>query len=256
MRIMFDRIFYFVLEEKKKKMFSSTSIEQQHQEFKRQMSAHDTYPCFLLDQTLQQRISSPSSTIMPSFLSAQAMSPLAKSPMPINTTTTTTSQTRTSIKQSNPYRLFPTSPSNTSTTTATRNNPLNTRSTTPIADAPIEKTIVPLRTLTDLFPSFSYSQMKSKREKVFLSTPTPIHPLTTTPNTISIFGFREEDLEYLLQQFQDIGTIDNVERPIGCEKGNFLNITYSNNVSYQNALNRDGMLFNGYMIGVVPLISK
>ncbi|CAF4716427.1 unnamed protein product, partial [Rotaria socialis] len=35
-------------------MSSSTSIEQQHQEFKRQISTHDAYPCFLLDQTFQK----------------------------------------------------------------------------------------------------------------------------------------------------------------------------------------------------------
>lgn len=234
-------------------MFSSTTIEQQHQEFKRQISAQDTYPCFLLDQTFQQRIGSPSSNAMPSFLSAQALSPLAKSPMPPNTGSS--NPTRLSGKQSNPSRLFPISPSNT-TTAATRSHPLNTRSTTPIADAPIEKTIVPLRTLTEVFPSFTYSNMRSKNEKVPLPARKTAHPQTTVLNSVSIFGFREEDLEYLLQQFQDIGQIDHVERPMGCEHGNFINVTYSNNVSYQNALNRDGMIFNGSMIGVIPLISK
>ncbi|CAF0994777.1 unnamed protein product [Adineta steineri] len=229
-------------------MSSSTSIEQQHQEFKRQISAHDTYPCFLLDQTFQQRISSnPTSNVMPSFLSSQAFSPLAKSPM----TTLTTSNNRLSNKQSNQYRLFPSSPSNNLTSTRS-----NTRSTTQIVDVPIEKTIVPLRTMTDLFPAFSYTNMKISNKQSLN------YPMNTTnhivPNTtgVSIFGFREEDLDMIIQQFDDIGQIEKVERPLGCENGNFLNIIYTNNVSCQNALNRDGISFNGYMIGVVPLINK
>ena len=98
--------------------------------------------------------------------------------------------------------------------------------------------------------------MQARTGNVPLPTPSTAHPQSTMPNTVSIFGFREEDLEFLLHQFQDIGPIDHAERPIGCEQGNFLNVTYSNNVSYQNALNRDGMTVNGYMIGVVPLVSK
>ncbi|CAF4610048.1 unnamed protein product, partial [Rotaria magnacalcarata] len=65
-----------------------------------------------------------------------------------------------SAKQSNQYRLFPSSPSNNLNT-----NRINTRSATQIVDVPIEKTIVPLRTMTDLFPSFSYSNMKTSNRK-------------------------------------------------------------------------------------------
>jgi len=229
-------------------MYSSTSIEQQHQEFKRQISAHDTYPCYLLDQTFQQRISSPSSNVIPSFSSAQTFSPLGKSPM----TTLTTNTNRLLTKQSNQYRLFPSSPSNN-----LNSNRTNIRSTTHIADVPIEKTIVPLRTMTDLFPSFSYTNMEiSNNKKSSNSSINSINQIS--PNTIgvSIFGFREEDLEYLIQQFEDIGQIDKIQRPLGCENGNFLNIIYTNHVSCQNALSRDGIILNGYMIGVVPLINK
>src|SRR5215470_9569987 len=108
-------------------MSSSTSIEQQHQELKRQISTPDTYPCFLLDQTFQQRISSPASNVIPSFLSAQTFSPLGKSPM----TTLTANTSRLSTKQSNQYRLFPSSPSNNLNTNRT-----HTRSTTQIVDVP------------------------------------------------------------------------------------------------------------------------
>jgi len=228
-------------------MSSSTSIEQQHQEFKRQISTHDTYPCFLLDQTFQQRISSPTSNVMPSFLSAQTFSPLGKSPMP----TLTTNTGRLSTKQSNQYRVFPSSPSNTLTSQRT-----NTRSATQIVDVPIEKTIVPLRTMTDLFPSFSYTNMRISNKKSLNSSINTNNPISTNTTGVSIFGFREEDLELILQQFQDIGQIEKLERPLGCENGNFLNIIYSNHVSSQNALNRDGISFNGHMIGVVPLINK
>jgi hypothetical protein len=229
-------------------MSSSTSIEQQHQEFKRQISTHDTYPCFLLDQTFQQRISSPTSNVMPSFLSAQAYSPLGKSPM----TTLTTNPSRLSAKQSNQYRLFPSSPSNN-----LNSNRTNIRSTTQIVDVPIEKTIVPLRTMTDLFPSFSYSNMKiSNNKKSSNYSINPINPISLSTIGVSIFGFREEDLDLIIQQFEDIGQIDKIERPLGCENGNFLNIIYTNHVSCQNALNRDGIFLNGYMIGVVPLITK
>ena len=228
-------------------MSSSTSIEQQHQEFKRQMSAHDTYPCFLLDQTFQQRLASPNSTPMPSFLSAQALTPLAKSPLAAN-------QSRLSAKPSNQYRLFPSSPSNNSN--ANRTGTSNPRSTTQIVDVPIERTIVPLRTMADLFPSFSYTNMRVPHKRSPPSSHRTNSPLSSSTGAVSIFGFREEDLEILLQQFQDIGPIEHIERPMGCAHGNFLNVTYSNNVSSQNALNRDGMLFNGYMIGVVPLLNK
>jgi hypothetical protein len=229
-------------------MSSSTSIEQQHQEFKRQISTHDTYPCFLLDQTFQQRISSPTSNVIPSFLSAQTYSPLGKSPM----TTLTANTSRLSTKQSNQYRLFPSSPSNNLISTRT-----NTRSTTQIVDVPIEKTIVPLRTMTDLFPSFSYTNMKiSNQKKSSNYSINTTNQMPTNTIGVSIFGFREEDLEFLIQQFEDIGQIDQIDRPLGSENGNFLNIIYTNHVSCQNALNRDGILFNGYMIGVVPLINK
>lgn len=229
-------------------MSSTTSIEQQHQEFKRQISAHDTYPCFLLDQTFQQRISSPSSNATPSFLSAHAFSPLGKSPM----TTLTINNSRLSTKQSNQYRLFPSSPSNNFTSNRT-----TTRSTTQIVDVPIEKTIVPLRTMTDLFPSFSYTDMKvSNKKKSANYSINTNNQISTNTTGVSIFGFREGDLELIIQQFVDIGQIDRIERPLGCENGNFLNIIYTNHVSSQNALNRDGIVFNGYMIGVVPLINK
>jgi hypothetical protein len=231
-------------------MSSSTSIEQQHQEFKRQISTHDTYPCFLLDQTFQQRISSPNSTVMPSFVSAQAYTPLAKSP--IGTLTTNTS--RLSNKQTNQYRLFPSSPSNNFNSNRTTN--LNTRSTTQIVDVSIEKTIVPLRTMTDLFPSFSYTNMKISNKKRLNYSPNSTNQISTVTAGVSIFGFREDDLELIVQQFEDIGQIEKLERPMGCENGNFLNIIYSNHVSSQNALNRDGTFFNGYMIGVVPLVNK
>ena len=224
------------------------SIEQQHQEFKRQISAHDTYPCYLLDQSYQQRISSPASNVMPSFLSAQAFSPLGKSPL----STLTGNTSRQTTKQPNQYRLFPSSPSNNVTTT-TRTN---TRSATQIVDVPIEKTIVPLRTMTDLFPAFSYSNMKaSNKKKSFNSSINSTNQISTNPTGVSIFGFREEDLDFIIQQFQDIGQIDQIERPLGCENGNFLNIIYTNHVSCQNALNRDGIIFNGHMIGVVPLLT-
>jgi hypothetical protein len=225
-------------------MSSSTSIEQQHQEFKRQMSAHDTYPCFLLDQTFQQRISSPASNVMPSFLSAQAFSPLGKSPM----STLPTNPSRLATKQPNQYRLFPSSPSNNLNTNRT-----TARSTTQIVDVPIEKTIVPLRTMTDLFPSFSYTNMKTSNKKSSNYSINSSNQISTNTIGVSIFGFREEDLEFLIQQFQDIGQIDKIERPLGCENGNFLNILYTNHVSCQNALNRDGIILNGHMIGVVPL---
>ncbi|UJR15640.1 hypothetical protein I4U23_002577 [Adineta vaga] len=228
-------------------MSSSTSIEQQHQEFKRQISTHDTYPCFLLDQTFQQRISTPSSNVMPSFLSAQAFSPLAKSPM----TTLTTNTSRLSAKQSNQYRLFPASPSNNITSTRP-----TTRSTAQIVDVPIEKTIVPLRTMTDVFPAFSYTNMKTTKKKSLNYSINTTNQGSTSSTGVSVFGFREDDIELIVQQFQDIGQIDKIERPLGCENGNFLNIIYTNHVSCQNALNRDGISFNGYMIGVVPLINK
>ncbi|CAF2106082.1 unnamed protein product [Rotaria magnacalcarata] len=228
-------------------MSSSTSIEQQHQEFKRQISTHDTYPCFLLDQTFQQRLLSSSSNAMPSYLSAQPFSPLAKSPI----TTLPTNTSRLSAKQSNQYRLFPSSPSNNLNT-----NRINTRSATQIVDVPIEKTIVPLRTMTDLFPSFSYSNMKTSNRKSSNHLIDTTRSVSARTTGVSIFGFREEDLEFIVQQFQDIGQVEKIERPLGCEKGNFLNITYTNHVSYQNALNRDGRILNGYMIGVVPLINK
>jgi len=230
-------------------MSSSTSIEQQHQEFKRQISAHDTYPCFLLDQTFQQRISSPTSNVIPSYLSTQTFSPLGKSPM----TTLTTNTSRLSTKQqSNQYRLFPSSPSNNLNLNRT-----NIRSTTQIVDVPIEKTIVPLRTMRDLFPSFSYTNMKiSNNKKSSNYSINTTNRISTNTIGVSIFGFREEDLEFLIQQFQDIGQIDKIERPLGCENGNFLNIFYTNHVSCQNALSRDGIILNGYMIGVVPLINK
>lgn len=229
-------------------MSSTTSIEQQHQEFKRQISVHDTYPCFLLDQTYQQRISNPSSNVIPSFLSTQTFSPLGKSPMP----TLTTNTSRLSTKQSNQYRLFPSSPSNNLTSTRP-----TTRSTTQIVDVPIEKTIVPLKTMTDLFPSFSYTNMQISNKKKSSNYSINTNNLTTINTSgVSIFGFREEDFELIIQQFSDIGQIDGIERPLGCENGNFLNIIYTNHVSCQNALNRDGIIFNGYMIGVVPLINK
>ncbi len=84
----------------------------------------------------------------------------------------------------------------------------------------------------------------------------PINQISSSTIGVSIFGFREEDLEYLIQQFEDIGQIDKIQRPLGCENGNFLNIIYTNHVSCQNALSRDGIILNGYMIGVVPLINK
>ena len=226
-------------------MTSSSSIEQQHQEFKRQISTHDTYPCFLLDQTFQQRISSPASNAMPSYLSAQVFSPLGRSPMP----SSTTNASRLAAKPPNQYRLFPSSPSNNAPTIRT-----STRSTTQIVDVPIEKTIVPLRTLTDLFPSFSYSNMATsnrKRSSNYSAHTTTSHSANTSG--VSIFGFREEDFDSIQQQFQDIGQIDRIERPLGNENGNFLNIIYTNHVSCQNALSRDGIIFNGQMIGVVPI---
>lgn len=229
---------------------STSSIEQQHQEFKRQISTHDTYPCFLLDQTFQQRASNPSTTTMPSFLSSHVFSPLAKSPM----TTLTSNTSRVSTKPTNQYRLFPTSPSN--TTNTNRTTP-TTRSTNAIVDVPIEKTIVPLRTMTDLFPSFSYSDMKLSKKKS--SSNLSLSPCQQTTNAtfgVSIFGFREEDLDFLIQQFEDIGQIDKLERPSSCENGNFINIIYTNHVACQNALNRDGTIFNGHMLGVVPLNQK
>jgi hypothetical protein len=193
-------------------MSSSSSIEQQHQEFKRQMSAHDTYPCFLLDQTFQQRISSPTSNVMPSFLSGQAFSPFGKSPMPTNSS-------RLSTKQSNQYRLFPSSPSNN-----LNPNRTTTRSTTQIVDVPIEKTIVPLRTMTDLFPSFSYTDMKITNQRSSNYSINSSNQISTNTIGVSIFGFREEDLEFIIQQFEDIGQFEKIERPLGCENGNFLNI--------------------------------
>ncbi|CAF0814557.1 unnamed protein product [Adineta ricciae] len=228
-------------------MSSSSSIEQQHQEFKRQMSAHDTYPCFLLDQTFQQRISTPSSNAMPSFLSAQAFSPLAKSPMP----TLATNASRLSAKQSNQSRLFAASPSS----NLTSNRP-TTRSTTQIVDVPTEKTIVPLRTMTDVFPAFSYTDMKTTKKKSLNYSMNSANQKPSGATGVSVFGFREEDIELIIQQFHDIGQIDKIERPLGCESGNFLNITYTSHVSCQNALNRDGVNFNGYMIGVVPLMTN
>lgn len=113
--------------------------------------------------------------------------------------------------------------------------------------------------MTDLFPSFSYTSMTSSKKK---STHYPAASTTVNPGSngtttgVSVFGFREEDIELIVQQFVDIGQVDKIERPSGCENGNFLNITYTNHVSCQNALNRDGISFNGYMIGVVPLIHK
>jgi hypothetical protein len=185
---------------------------------------------------------------MPSFLSAQAFSPLGKSPMP----TLTTNASRLSTKQSNQYRLFPSSPSNN-----LNSNRTNIRSTTQIVDVPIEKTIVPLRTMTDLFPSYSYSNMKILNNKKSSNySINSINPISLNTIGVSIFGFREEDLEFIIRQFEDIGQIDKIERPLGCENGNFLNIIYTNHVSCQNALSRDGIIFNGYMIGVVPLITK
>ena len=225
-------------------MFSSTSIEQQHQEFKRQISGHDTYPCFLLDQTFRQRMSSPTSNTMPSYLSAETFSPLAKSPIAVN-------NSRPSTKQSNQSRLFSSSPSNPINRTRT-----NIRSTTQIVDVPIEKTIVPLKTMADLFPSFSYTNMSMSNKKLSNYFPSTDHQTLTSTTAISVFGFREEDLEFILQQFKDIGSIEKIERPLGCENGNFINIIYANHVSYQNALNRNGIIFNGRMIGVVPLITK
>lgn len=226
-------------------MSSTTSIEQQHQEFKRQISTQDTYPCFLLDQTFQQRALSPTSNVAPSFLSSQAFSPLGKSPM-------TTNASRLSSKQSNQYRLFPSSPSNNLNT----NRITNTRSTTQIVDVPIEKTIVPLRTMIDLFPAFSYSNMKTSNKKSSNHSTNTTNQVSASTTGVSIFGFREEDLELVIQQFEDIGQIEKIERPLGCENGNFLNIVYTNHVSFQNALNRDGIIINGFMIGVVPLINK
>ncbi|CAF2402479.1 unnamed protein product [Rotaria sp. Silwood2] len=228
-------------------MSTSSSIEQQHQEFKRQISTQDTYPCFLLDQTFQQRILSPTSNVMPSFLSAQAFSPLGKSPIP----TLATNTSRLSTKQSNQYRLFPSSPSNSLNT-----NRINTRSATQIVDVPIEKTIVPLRTMADIFPLFSYTNMKISNKKSSNYLINTNNQISTSTTSVSIFGFREEDLQLIIQQFEDIGQIEKIERPLGCENGNFLNIIYTNHVSCQNALNRDGIVFNGYMIGVVPLINK
>lgn len=228
-------------------MTSSTSIEQQHQEFKRQISTHDTHPCFLLDQTFQQRVLNPAPNTMPSFLSAQAFSPLAKSPMP----TLPTNTSRLSNKPSNQYRLYPSSPS-----TNLNTNRINTRSTTQIVDVPIEKTIVPLRTLTDIFPSFSYTNMKIPNKTLLKSSININHPVSTSATGVSIFGFREEDLPIIIQQFEDIGQIEKIERPLDCEHGNFINIIYNNHVSYQNALNRNGLMINGYMIGVIPLTNK
>lgn len=232
-------------------MASSSSIEQQHQEFKRQISAHETFPCFLLDQTFQQRFSSPSTNTVPSFLSAQTLSPMARTPMTNNVTTT---QGRLSAKSSNQYRLFPSSPSNISN--PTRTNPSNQRSSGQLVDVPIEKTIVPLRTLPDVFPSYSYTMMKTKRNQSRFE-PLRVPEKNSTSNlTVSIFGFRDEDFETMIRQFQDIGPVQHIERPVGCENGNFIHITYTNNVSCQNALNRDGMICNGHMIGVVPFHGK
>ena len=226
-------------------MTSASSIEQQHQEFKRQISTHDTYPCFLLDQTYQQRFSSPASNPMPSYLSSQAFSPLARSPLP----SSTTNISRLTTKPPNQYRLFPSSPSNNVTTTVRT----NTRSNTQIFDVPIEKTIVPLRTMTDLFPSFSYSDMKtSSTQKSSNYSMSTINSHVNNTSGVSIFGFREEDLDSIIHQFQDIGQITRIEQPLG----NFLNVIYANHVSCQNALSRDGMVFNGQMIGVVPLMNQ
>ncbi|CAF5152452.1 unnamed protein product [Rotaria magnacalcarata] len=110
--------------------------------------------------------------------------------------------------------------------------------------------------MTDLFPSFSYSNMKTSNRKSSNHLIDTTRSVSASTTGVSIFGFREEDLEFIVQQFQDIGQVEKIERPLGCEKGNFLNITYTNHVSYQNALNRDGRILNGYMIGVVPLINK
>ena len=232
-------------------MSSSTSIEQQHQEFKRQMSAHDTYPCFLLDQTFQQRMPSPNATPMPSFLTAPTFSPFARSPM---TSTLSANQSRLAAKQSTQYRLFPSSPSTNPSSNMNRTNPSSARSTAQIIDVPIEKTIVPLRTMTDLFPSFSYANMQISNKKIIDVSYNP--QMSSSSLGVSVFGFREQDIELVVQQFQEIGPMESVERPMGCEHGNFLTIVYSSHVSCQNALNRDGNILNGYMIGVVPLIRK
>lgn len=238
---------------------STSSIEQQHQEFKRQISTHDTYPCFLLDQTFQQRVSNPSTNAVPSFLSSNVFSPLTKSPVSILNNNTSRLSTKPSTNQ---YRLFPTSPSNitnTNRTTITTTTTTNIRQTNPIVDVPIEKTIVPLRTMTDLFPSFSYSDMKLSKKKSSSNlsfSPYQSPPTTNSSFGVSIFGFRDEDCNVLVQQFEDIGQIDKLERPLGCENGNFINIIYTNHVACQNALNRDGTIFNGHMLGVVPLNQK
>jgi len=236
---------------------STSSIEQQHQEFKRQISTQDTYPCFLLDQTFQQRVSNPSTNAVPSFLSSNVFSPLTKSPMPILNSNTSRLSTKPS---SNQYRLFPTSPSNTTNTNRTTiATTTTTRQTNPIVDVPIEKTIVPLRTMTDLFPSFSYSDMKLSKKKSSSNLSFSSYQPSTTTNSsfgVSIFGFRDEDCNVLVQQFEDLGQIDKLERPLGSENGNFINIIYTNHVACQNALNRDGTIFNGLMLGVVPLNQK
>jgi len=110
--------------------------------------------------------------------------------------------------------------------------------------------------MTDLFPSFSYTNMKISNKKSSNYSINTTNQISANTIGVSIFGFREEDLEFIIQQFEDIGQIEKIERPLGCENGNFLNIIYTNHVSCQNALNRDGIVFNGHMIGVVPLISK
>lgn len=217
-------------------MFSTNSIEQQHQELKRQISAHDTYPCFLLDQSFQQKYSSP----MNSFVSAQSFS--ASSRTPTN---------RTSNKTNQQYRLFPSSPSNNLNSTRVVST-TQQRSTVQLVDVPIEKTIVPLRTMTDLFPSFSYTTMKIKSKTYSNSKNlTKTNPSINNNLTVSIFAFRDEDFEMIRRIFQEIGPTDSLRRGSPSTNENILHVTYRTNVSCQNALSRDGMIVNGHMIGVV-----
>lgn len=106
-----------------------------------------------------------------------------------------------------------------------RTNPSSARSTAQIIDVPIEKTIVPLRTMTDLFPSFSYANMQISNKKIIDVSYNP--QMSSSSLGVSVFGFREQDIELVVQQFQEIGPMESVERPMGCEHGNFLTIVYS-----------------------------
>ncbi|CAF1043072.1 unnamed protein product [Didymodactylos carnosus] len=76
--------------------------------------------------------------------------------------------------------------------------------------------------------------------------------LNTPTTTVTIFGFRENDVESIQNYFSNIGQIDSISREDDTNDTNYLNITYKNLVSFQNALNLSGILLDGCIIGVVP----